>query len=131
MLNTKIIKFLFCFNNNIGIKTYRPGFIGGYVVGGHDATRGDFPYQISLQYGYTFLLTHMCGGSILNERWIMTAGHCVTDAPHLPLAHYFAVAGIHSLKEKGQVIKVISTHVHPQYQGGVNPNDIALVRDLI
>ena len=35
----------------------------GRIVGGQEATPGQFPYQISMQtYGF-----HICGGGILNE----------------------------------------------------------------
>lgn len=78
---------------------------------------GAFPYQISLQYGLSFLHSHVCGGSILNERWVLTAGHCITEVPHFPLAHYYVKAGIHGLKDNGQVVKVKREIVHPDYQG--------------
>lgn len=99
----------------------------GRIVGGHEAGRGEFPYQISLQYGLHLLHSHVCGGSIINSKWVLTAGHCITEVPHIPLAHYYVLAGVHNLKDYGQLIKVARTIVHPDYQGGVNPNDIALV----
>lgn len=40
------------------------------IVGGEIAERGQFPYQVQLQ----FVGTHFCGGAILNENWIVTAG---------------------------------------------------------
>lgn len=118
------------YRNNIctiGTNKIHANFIKGRIVGGHDAERGAFPYQISLQYGYPFLLGHICGGSILNKRWVLTAAHCITELMPLPFAHHFVVAGIHNLKENGQMIKVKASYVHPDYEGGVNPNDIALV----
>ena len=43
------------------------------IVGGRQAQKGQFPYQVTLQvFG-----EHFCGGSILNEKWILTAAHCV------------------------------------------------------
>lgn len=43
------------------------------IVGGADATTGQFPYQISLR----LTNIHNCGGSIIDNQWILTAGHCV------------------------------------------------------
>lgn len=45
------------------------------IVGGKDALKGQFPYQVSLRrHG-----KHNCGGSIISEWFILTAGHCVGD----------------------------------------------------
>ncbi|CAB0043312.1 unnamed protein product, partial [Trichogramma brassicae] len=50
------------------------------IIGGRFASNGQFKYQVSLQlisgHGCTH---HFCGGSILDERHIITAAHCVTD----------------------------------------------------
>lgn len=47
---------------------------GKLIVGGVPAAPGDFPYIVSLadsKDGYYF-----CGGSLLNNNTILTAGHC-------------------------------------------------------
>lgn len=49
--------------------------LSGRIVGGNEAVSGAFPYQVSLQRGYF----HFCGGSILNKRWILSAGHCFQE----------------------------------------------------
>lgn len=45
--------------------------LDGRIVGGYEVDIADFPYQVSLQRG-----GHFCGGSIIGEKWIITAAHC-------------------------------------------------------
>nr|XP_046174891.1 transmembrane protease serine 3-like [Oncorhynchus gorbuscha] len=43
------------------------------IVGGNVSKPGQFPWQASLHYQNR----HLCGGSIITPRWIVTAAHCV------------------------------------------------------
>ncbi|XP_067003439.1 trypsin-1 [Anabrus simplex] len=107
----------------------RVGFNQGRIVGGTDAQKGQFPYQVSLQYVLIFITQHSCGGSIYTPNWIITAAHCVTEVP--AIGHYVAVAGEHNLNSNDgteQRIRVSKSIVHPDYTGGVGPNDIALMK---
>ncbi|XP_021965716.1 trypsin alpha-3 isoform X2 [Folsomia candida] len=45
------------------------------IVGGTEATRGEFPWIVTIQVG-----SHICGGSIVNANWIVTAAHCADYA---------------------------------------------------
>ena len=53
------------------------------VYGGQNAKRGEFPWQVLLTQkpnaNTTYRETDFCGGTIINERWVLTAAHCVTD----------------------------------------------------
>lgn len=51
-----------------------PGSPQGRIVGGVDATLGQFPHQISLRQSGS----HICGGSIISRDVILTAAHCVS-----------------------------------------------------
>lgn len=44
------------------------------IIGGHEAEPGLFPYIVSLQYKEG---GHFCGGSLISDRFVLTAGHCV------------------------------------------------------
>lgn len=41
-----------------------------FIIGGRDASPGQFPYMVSLRYGIDRF--HGCGGGILNPRWVLS-----------------------------------------------------------
>lgn len=47
--------------------------ISPFIVGGNNATVGQFPYFVSIRYGTA--LTHGCGGGIINTRYVLTVRH--------------------------------------------------------
>ena len=55
-----------------GVKgTYR----SGKVVGGEDATPGEWCWQVAL---INSLNQYLCGGALIGTQWVLTAAHCVT-----------------------------------------------------
>lgn len=46
-----------------------------FVVNGTDAKIEEFPFMVSLQWKFNETAwIHYCGGTILNENWVLTAG---------------------------------------------------------
>ncbi|XP_006881894.1 PREDICTED: coagulation factor IX [Elephantulus edwardii] len=93
------------------------------VVGGDNAIPGQFPWQVVL-HGK---IEAFCGGSIINEKWVVTAAHCIEPGDQITV-----VAGEHNIEEKEhteQTRKVIRTIPHFHYNASVNrySHDIALL----
>ncbi|XP_030750059.1 trypsin alpha-3-like [Sitophilus oryzae] len=100
------------------------------IVAGSNAARNQFPYQISLRVISGNFLFHICGGSILSQRWVLTAAHCTQYS-----AEQFRVtAGILLQTDSGianqQTVGVSYYINHAEYPGGstVSANDIAVIR---
>ncbi|XP_076057515.1 trypsin-1-like [Oratosquilla oratoria] len=101
------------------------------IVGGEDATPGEFPYQISFQDNSWGFIFHFCGGSVYNENYIVTAGHCVYGKNYDNPRNLQITAGEHNLdKEEGneQSIKVEKITLHEDYSSWRTTNDIALLK---
>lgn len=100
---------------------FKAAFSEGDIIDGVEAQRGDAPYIVSFQ----FFKSHFCAGTLISDRWVMTAGHC------LMLTNFEVVAGLHQRSDRtgAQVRKVTSNRqmiLHEKYDG-IGPNDIGLI----
>ncbi|KAJ7403811.1 Coagulation factor IX [Pitangus sulphuratus] len=97
---------------------------GTRVVGGTDSMKGEVPWQVYLVDSNN---VGFCGGSIINEKWVVTAAHCLKPGHDIT-----AVAGEHNTQEDDhteQRRKVVKALPHPTYDSSINEyhNDIALL----
>ncbi|KAL0810739.1 hypothetical protein ABMA28_010059 [Loxostege sticticalis] len=112
------------------------------IVGGTDTSIDQFPWAVLLEYkktddwGRIVKKTH-CGGSLISNRYVLTAAHCVTGTGDWELINVHL--GEHDTRteidcvdmdcnERIKVIPVEQGIVHPEYSGFTKRNDIALLR---
>ncbi|KAI2663682.1 Serine protease 27 [Labeo rohita] len=94
------------------------------IVGGVDAPDGSWPWQASLQrFGY-----HFCGGSLINNEYVLTAAHCLPGVSASSLRVYLG-RRTQEGSNSNEVVRTVRTIiVHPYYNSNTNNNDIALLR---
>ncbi|XP_015602364.1 chymotrypsin-2 [Cephus cinctus] len=102
-------------------------FDEGKIVGGAAAEDGQYPYQVSLRLNDR----HFCGGSILTERWILTAAHCLSGFNDTSIK---VVTGTNTLDEGGDSYQSKRIVSHPKYSAALIRNDVGLIevdKDII
>ncbi|XP_047620935.1 coagulation factor IX isoform X1 [Phacochoerus africanus] len=93
------------------------------IVGGENAKPGQFPWQVLLNGK----IDAFCGGSIINEKWVVTAAHCIEPGVKITV-----VAGEYNTEETEpteQRRNVIRAIPHHSYNATMNKysHDIALL----
>lgn len=80
------------------------------IVGGHQVNITDAPWQVSLEYRGK----HLCGGSIISNRWIVTAAKCL---PYDTNDWQFMKVrvGTGDKEKNGQLLEVDKTVMHPRW----------------
>ncbi|XP_050549255.1 chymotrypsin-2 isoform X8 [Spodoptera frugiperda] len=97
-----------------------------FVVGGKQAVITEFPHSVCIAaqcLKEDSLRLWTCGGSILNQKIILTAAHCLYDC--LPESTFSANMG-HVNREKGFSSMVKSYSIHKDYNPDKVSNDIGL-----
>ncbi|CAF4939602.1 unnamed protein product [Pieris macdunnoughi] len=97
------------------------------IVGGQDAQEGEFPHMALLGYGKD-KLEWICGGFIISEEFVVTAGHCTYSPYHGPVKKIRV--GILRRSDPVDASKEYNVYPikYPQYHSPMRYHDIALLR---
>lgn len=91
------------------------------ITGGDKTSIDRFPHTVHIRH----FNRSMCGGAVINTRFILTAAHCTDDLS----AKYMTIrAGSDSKVDGGQIIQVEEIIQHPQYNGLIKDYDIAILK---
>lgn len=101
------------------------------IIGGSTAKPHQFPHIVSLRgrrvLGGIIVFRHLCGGSIISDRWIITAAHC-TQREFTSASNWSVVVGAHHIGNDGESYEVDQVINHGDYHSTSVENDIALLQ---
>uniref|UniRef100_H3A8Q2 Ovochymase 2 n=1 Tax=Latimeria chalumnae TaxID=7897 RepID=H3A8Q2_LATCH len=98
------------------------------IVGGRNAVRGGWPWQVHLRIRNN----QVCGGSIINELWVITAAHCVASIDESEVDFLTVTVGeynLHEAEEEEENFSVSKVIIHPKFNAYLAISyDIALLQ---
>lgn len=101
----------------------------GLVVGGENAKENQFPHMAAIGYtGSGNSVAFGCGGSLISERFVLTAAHCNNTNNIKPT---LVRLGEHDRSKKSgneKEYEIEEFIQHPDYNIALKKNDIALVK---
>jgi secreted trypsin-like serine protease len=109
---------------------------GRRIVGGVPTTIEKHPWQVALNIRTSDGNSFLCGGSVITQKWILTAAHCFAEPP-CPGSIATKVAVSKNIRIKAGVtnfsfgppwVEIERVVMHNEYSNDTCENDIALVK---
>ena len=99
------------------------------IINGNIASEAQIPWQVALVTNpLDAYQSYVCSGSLIADRWVLTAAHCAEQLKNLN-KDYYVLVGANNLQDnqQGQIIKVKQAYIHEQYNNRIYDNDLALL----
>lgn len=131
-----------------GIRTVSSESVGPYIINGQRAARGAWPWQVVVYTGIysfgRFEWLYLCGGILINDRWILTAAHCIRveedSELYLELGYtgttrseniqiLMGTTSLNSTRNKDlRTARADGVYPHESYIASTISNDVGLIR---
>lgn len=103
------------------------------IVNGQKAIPDQIPWQVALAKETSSGNQQYCGGVLINEEWVLTAGHCVFDLDrniYNTVENTFVLIGSLNISGAGgEAIRASKLIKHPDYNNKMDiPVDIGLIK---
>lgn len=107
----------------VGIQIHPALAVAPRIVGGVPISISQAPWQVAIAIRNDTL----CGGSLINSDWVLTAAHCATGVQPSSFS-VFAGLDILSQRNRGDAIRVSQVVIHPNWNGNNFNADLALLK---
>ncbi|CAG4945764.1 unnamed protein product [Parnassius apollo] len=108
-------------------ETIKSGNLQSRIVGGSITDISEVPYQAGLVITILWVLTSVCGGSLISTDRVVTAAHCYTDGSFTAQS-FTVVLGSNLIFSGGVRQTTTNIAVHPNWNPSTAANDIAVLR---
>ncbi|NTS78782.1 trypsin-like serine protease [Catenovulum sp. SM1970] len=109
-------------------KAEQPSRVPVSIIGGDIAEPERWPYMVALvSKNSSPFFGQFCGGTLLTEKVVLTAAHCVADKSAMTIEVYIGAADLNQARQNSDRRSVSQIVVHPNYFASQNQNDIALL----
>lgn len=101
------------------------------IIGGVESEPMEFPHMAAIGYGERTRITWACGGSLISEKFVLTAAHCLSSRDW-GLAKWVRLGDLNlrttNDKTRTQDFSVAKIFRHPEYTSPAHYNDIGLLQ---